>query len=65
MKDDYKIYGIVYRCPVLIRKDDCPLIEIDYFPFKEKVIWIEGLSRDEKEMIMEHHRVCSIDRGSL
>lgn len=59
MNDKNNIYGISYTCPALTRKDDCPLKEIDSFLFIEKVIWIEGLCREEKEMILKHHNVCS------
>lgn len=62
MKEDIKLYGLAYNCPTLQRKSDCPFKEVDHLSFKEKVKWVEGLSKEEKEAILEHHKVCSSNR---
>lgn len=59
MDNEGDIYGIAYLCPKLLRNDQCPLNEVDNLSFKEKVIWIEGLSEQKKESILKHHFVCS------
>lgn len=56
------IYGISYDCPVLERRGDCPLKAIDGFSFYEKVKWIQGLSREQKEQLLQHHKDCSANR---
>ena len=62
MKEEHNLYGLAYNCPTIRRKSDCPLKEIDHLSFKEKVKWVEGLSKEEKEAILEHHKVCSGNR---
>lgn len=62
MNDEIIIYGVSYKCPALVRKDNCPLKKIDSFSFKEKVIVIDDLCNEEKKMILEHHKVCSKNR---
>lgn len=62
MSDENNIYGISYSCPAITRADDCPLKEIDSFLFSEKVKWINSLSREEKEIILKHHKTCSRSR---
>jgi hypothetical protein len=60
--DIHTLYGLAYACPHIDRKDNCPLKAIELLPFKEKVVWINGLSKEEKEIILEHHKACSIKR---
>lgn len=62
MNDENNIYGILFGCPVLTRNEDCPFKEIDSFSLKEKVIWIEGLTYEEKNGIMKHYWSCSNNR---
>ncbi|MDP2337294.1 MAG: hypothetical protein Q8N05_12760 [Bacteroidota bacterium] len=59
---NFEIYGLAYDCPVQNRKQDCPFTEIDQLKFKEKVDWIEGLNNGEKELIINHHSICSWNR---
>ena len=59
MDDDNRLFGLAFGCPALQREDDCPLKMFDSFQFKEGVVQIENLSREKKEMILEHHRICS------
>ncbi len=61
-EDEYCIYGISYHCPVLERREDCPLKEIDSLSFYEKLKWIEGLSLERKEWILKHRKDCSGNR---
>jgi hypothetical protein len=56
MKEENNLYGLVYNCPILQRKGDCPFMKVDQLSFKEKVKWLEGLSKEEKEAILEHHQ---------
>jgi hypothetical protein len=62
MVEENSLYGLAYDCPHLERKVDCPIKEVEHLSFKEKVKWIEGLSKEEKEAILEHHKVCSGNR---
>jgi len=62
MVEENSLYGLVYNCPTLQRKSDCPLKEVDHLCFMEKVKWVEGLSKEEKKAILEHHKVCSGNR---
>jgi hypothetical protein len=62
MNDKLIIYGVSYSCPVLVRKDNCPLKRIDSLSFKEKVILIDGLCVEEKNEILQHHKACSKSR---
>ena len=43
------IYGLAYDCPHLDWQDDCPLKAIKQLPFKQKVVLINGLSKDERK----------------
>lgn len=54
------IYCIAYGCPKATNRDkDCPLLEIDHLSFKEKIEWINELSKEKKEFILRHHSFCS------
>lgn len=65
MNEEALICGLSFGCPAINRKDDCPLRTIDSFSFEDKVILIEGLSSEEKDMILEHHNMCSKNRESF
>ena len=56
------LYGLAFSCPYLERKRDCPFMKEDLLPFKEKVIWIQGLGNEEKIVILKHHIECSNKR---
>ena len=56
------IFGLAYACPYLERQEDCPLKIVVHLSFKGKVLWIKELSNVEKEIILEHHRACSVKR---
>ena len=60
--DTLTLYGLAYACPHIDRKSDCPLKAIEQLPFKQKVLWINGLSKEEKGIILEHHNTCSKNR---
>jgi len=62
MKEENIIYGIAYNCPVQNRESDCPFKELNHLPFKEKVIFINQLSDEERKAILEHHKFCSGNR---
>jgi len=49
-------------CPHLERKDDCPLKQVEHISFLEKVKWIDTLNKEEKDTILERHKVCSKNR---
>lgn len=53
-----ELYGLAYGCPASQRKDDCPFKTYDGLPFKEKVIWIQNLNEEKKDLIVEHYRLC-------
>jgi len=62
MMEENNLYGLTYNCPTLQRKLDCPFLDVDHLSFKEKVKWVEGLSKEEKEAILGHHKGCSGNR---
>jgi len=62
MTIENNLYGLAYGCPCIERKEDCPLREIDHLSFKEKIMWIDALSKEEKVTILEHHKFCSKTR---
>jgi len=62
MVEENSLYGLTYGCPHLERQPDCPLRKIDHLSFQEKVKWIDSLSDEEKEAILEHHKECSKSR---
>jgi len=62
MVESNNLYGIAYGCPCIQRKDNCPLKEVEYLSFSEKVIWINGLSNEKIKTILEHHKACSKNR---
>lgn len=61
---EINLYGLSYECPYAIRKNNCPLKDIDSLSFQEKVDWIDGLSEERKRSIWEQHIVCSQIRNS-
>jgi hypothetical protein len=65
MNDENIICALSFGCPALVRQDECPLKVFDSFSFKDKVNIVGGLSPEEKEMILEHHSVCSKRREFL
>ena len=60
--DTLTLYGLAYARPYIARKRDCPLKAIEKLPFKQKVVWINGLSKEEKKIILEHNKACSLKR---
>ncbi len=59
METEIIIYGMLYACPALHRKQGCPFKQIESLPFREKVILLKELSPEEKEKVVEYHRFCS------
>jgi len=53
------IYGLAFDCPYFDRQDDCPLKEMEQISFKEKVNWINSLSQERKQKLIEKHKNCS------
>lgn len=62
MYKNFEIFGNAYECPLQERTPDCPFIEIEHLAFKEKVDWIENLTKGEKGLIIEYHLKCIRDR---
>lgn len=60
--EDIDLYGFAYNCPSLHRQTDCPFKQVEQHPFKERVVWINGLSIEKKETILVHHKTCSKKR---
>ena len=56
------LYGFAYDCPSAHRLNDCPFKLVEQHPFKERVNWINRLSKEEMEIILKHHKACSIKR---
>lgn len=55
---DIDLCGLAYECLFGKRTEACPLKGIEMLSFREKVVWIDGLSEDEKRLIWNRHRVC-------
>lgn len=62
MNYENEIIGCAYDCPLKIRDLDCPFNEIEHLSFKEKAIWMGGISKEKKESIILHHLICTRDR---
>ena len=62
MHYDNELYGCTFGCPVQTRNKECPFNEIEHLSIKEKVIWINSLSREKRESLFEHHLFCSKKR---
>jgi hypothetical protein len=62
MKEYIEIYGLAFDCPYLDRQDDCPLKEMEPLALRKKVIWINNLSQDQKQKLIEEHKNCSKNR---
>lgn len=54
MDEENNLYGLAYDCPYIERQVDCPLKQVEHLSFWKKVKWIDYLSDEEKETIMEH-----------
>lgn len=61
-KERVVVYGVSYQCPAGKRVEDCLLKKLDILSFKEKVERINALSKEEIELIVEHHIRCSKHR---
>jgi hypothetical protein len=59
MTGKHLIYGLAYECPFVEKNDNCPLAEIDFLSFKEKVDWINSLNDLTRRSIWELHLICS------
>lgn len=62
MTDVNSLYGLAFECPYFDRQDDCPLKEMEQLPLREKVNWINSLSQDRKQKLIEKHKNCSKNR---
>ncbi len=62
MTDINSLYGLAFDCPYYDRQDDCPLKEMEQLQLKEKVSWINSLSHDQKQKVIEKHKNCSKNR---
>ena len=62
MVEENILYGLAYDCPHLEREVDCPIKEVEHLSFREKVKWIDTLSEQEKETILERHKFCTKNR---
>ena len=58
------LYSISYGCPKMDRSHDCPLLEIEHLAFKEKIKWINELSKEKEELILSHHSLCTKRKSS-
>ena len=57
-----RLYGIAYGCPKIDREKDCPLLDMEHFSYKEKIIWIEELDEEKRDAILKHHANCTLGR---
>ncbi len=62
MTDVNSLYGLAFDCPYYDRQDDCPLKEMEQLLLKDKVNWINSLSQDGKQKLIEKHKNCSKNR---
>ena len=58
---DFEIiqYGLLYECCFVVRNDDCPFKVVDSLSFKDKVVWLDGLSGEKKKLLWKQHLICS------
>ena len=62
MFEETNLYGLAFSCPAQKRQPDCPFKQVEHLSFLEKVKWINTLSDEEKETILERHQICSKNR---
>lgn len=62
MLDENDIYGCALGCPLQRRLMDCPYNEFDHLSFKEKVIHLQNINKEKRELIIEHHLSCTRNR---
>jgi len=55
---DDQIYGYAFGCPFQQRDHDCPLADIDHLTVREKVNWVNSLSKEQMRKIIENHLFC-------
>ncbi|MCG8699339.1 MAG: hypothetical protein MI922_14885 [Bacteroidales bacterium] len=53
-----EIYGFAYECPCGERAENCPLIPIDDYSFKEKLNLIKQLNISQIRKIITYHKHC-------
>ncbi|KJF45300.1 hypothetical protein LH29_07940 [Draconibacterium sediminis] len=54
------VCGLAYECPKgKIRDKECPLRELEFLSFSEKVHWIDQIDYEQINEILEHHKICS------
>jgi len=44
-----EIFGCAYNCPAQKKTKECPLNKIEHLSFKEKKIWMKGISRKKRK----------------
>lgn len=61
--DFSKVYGILYACPAINRRKNCPINVVEHLAFIEKLMWFDGLDAEKKDSILAHHTECSRKRN--
>jgi len=59
---DDQILSCAYECPWQKRNKDCPYNEIEHLSFKEKIVRMNDMSEEKKELILKHHLFCTNSR---
>lgn len=60
--EDIVLFSLVYNCPFCYWLNDCPFKPVEKLLFRQKVLWVKGLSKEEKSTILKHHESCFIKR---
>ena len=55
------LYGIAYECPHKERKVDCPFQKIEHLSYKEKIEWLNMISKEKKTALVKHHLQCTTE----
>ena len=57
-----KIYGLIFGCPFMDCAVDCPFIEIRKLSLQERIEYIEKLTAEQVNQLVETHNIRFHDR---
>ncbi len=58
------VFGLLVECPLLEPLEDCPAIKARKLSIKERLEFVAGMSGEELDFIINHHRDCLRKRES-
>lgn len=52
------LYGLAMACPLHNCDKSCPIDKIRHMPIKERLLYLENLSKIEKQDLILRHNAC-------